>query len=109
VKNDKYVVFKAKDVHWEEDRPEDGWHPLVGQVISDNTIGDAVVIRLQDIFAGPGLHGYAAAIQTAIDIARSLPGDAAHLAQWEGLEELRDFFHEQAILADQHPRKKLPD
>lgn len=72
-------------------------------------VHDAVVIRKQDIFAAAGLFGYANAIQTVLEIAEQLPGDAAHLAKWEELESIRDYFFEAATEAQQLKGSHIPD
>jgi hypothetical protein len=111
MENDKYVVFKSEELI-EADKK----HLVLGDL--PEPLKDAVVIRLQDVFAGPGLFAYASAIQTAIDI---MDMEAQMLSMhreetWSTdprtrmqLEELRDFFAEQAQLAVDHPHKKIPD
>jgi len=101
IQNDKYIVFRAVDVS-------------MPQIPADKIVQDAVVIRKQDIFAGPGLHAYAAAIQTGLELLfRQLPPEhemtleAAH--EIEYLTRLRDFFFEQAVEAEHAEGKKLPD
>lgn len=108
--NDKYVVFKRED-----------WRKFAGEVPTSAiqfippVLEDAIVIRRQDMFAGPGLFAYANAIQTAIDL-RHLQGTSLVLrtkeiqqAQLDRLEELRDFFWEQAMMASHSETKKIPD
>lgn len=64
---------------------------------------DAVVIRRQDIFAAPALHTYYNSIGVALSV---LPGtNGVH----KRLQEVADFFHEQATLADSTDFRKLPD
>lgn len=103
MENDKYVVFKAKEF--------DDWLASDMKAPIPVALHDAIVIRRQDIFAGPGLFAYANAIQTAIDL---MGQDMSALAGWElnqmaRLEELRDFFWEQAMMASHEERKKVPD
>lgn len=67
---------------------------------------DAVVIRRQDVFAPPALDAYANAIQCVVETLKALDG-------WDGasvghLEEVADYFHEQACKAWDSQRK-LPD
>jgi hypothetical protein len=105
MENDKYVVFKRGEF--------DGIHSLElkeGAKLP-KPLEDAVVIRRQDIFAGPGLFSYANAIQTAIDLigAPGELGTVSALNELAKLEELRDFFWEQAMMASHEPNKKVPD
>ena len=110
MENDKYIVFKSDAFHaWNKARLEGDIHLTILQ-----SLDDAVVIRKQDIFAGPGLHAYAAAIQTGLELLfRQLPPEhemtleAAH--EIEYLTRLRDFFFEQAVEAEHAEGKKLPD
>jgi hypothetical protein len=62
---------------------------------------DAVVIRRQDLFAGPALHSYA----SSISIASKLNADPDLT---KGLQGVADYFHDQAVLADEEGWK-LPD
>lgn len=70
------------------------------KVLTKIEIDDAVVIRRQDLFAAPALHGYAASIDVAIRM-----GDPASMRD---LKAVADYFHEQAVLADAESYK-LPD
>lgn len=102
--NDKYVVFKRQDAFQapKDYEPETGdEHMLIPTHLA---LEDAIVIRRQDIFAGPGLFAYANAIQTAIDLGTQYP-----TLDPKPLEELRDFFWEQAMMAKDSPVKKVPD
>lgn len=85
VRDEKYVVFKREE--WENYEHEAAPLPV--------PIEDAVVIRRQDRFAGPALHAYAACI-------------AMVAAEKPELMPVADYFHEQAVLADEEGRK-LPD
>lgn len=101
MRNDKYVVFKRKD--WDE-------YLSGGGDDIPNLLEDAVVIRPQDIFAAPGLFAYASAIQTAIDLNYLQNGSKSMLpVPVSKLEDLRDFFFEQAQFAQEYPSKKFPD
>ena len=110
MENDKYLVFKSDPINTTYD-PVKNQYILGGAV--ERAIYDGVVIRTQDVFAGPGLYAYSAAIQTAIDfIEHRWVGE--DITEEEGalrdnLASLRDFFAEQAELATQHPNKKVPD
>jgi hypothetical protein len=119
MENDKYIVFKAGDAvynattgKYEIEAIKEGGESAV--------LHDAVVIRPQDIFAGPGLSAYAASIQTAIDLIKAeIRQQKEHApkqviveedeAGIEHLEELRDFFWMQAYEALNREDKKIPD
>jgi len=73
IDQDKYTVFKSKDVHWSGDSESSnpGMYPALAQVCSDDALDGCFVIRLQDPFAAPALEAYAASIEAglkAIDI-----------------------------------------
>lgn len=95
--NDKYVVFKREDFErlMDEDRP----HMYAAAL----EVEDAVVIRRQDLFAGPALSSYAHSIAIAVKVAENPKND-----QVKALRRIADYFHEQAILADAEGWK-LPD
>ena len=96
IEEDKYLVFKRADL---ATRMAFG----IPTELMDQALDDAVVIRKQDVFAGPGLFAYASCIQTALDIGGLAPSVSARL------EQLRDWFWQQATDAVGNPRKKLPD
>jgi hypothetical protein len=93
---DKYLIIKLEDFHdWEADRVRPvSW-------LLEHAIKDGVVIRRQDLFAGPALHAYAACIA----LASKMSPDASTRRQ---LGSVADYFHEQAVLADSEGRK-IPD
>jgi hypothetical protein len=93
VQDDKFVVLRRADVAMMsvEDQAR----------LGDLAVNDAVVIRRQDLFAGPALHAYAANIQLATKLAG--PSDRTNR-----LKQIADYFHEQAILADAEGWK-VPD
>lgn len=112
----KYIVFK-----WED------WYRFEGQAASEeaNTgpynfrvlsqVPDALVIRRQDIIAGPALHAYAAAVRTYVEglnygvsIARERDQAGINNVR-DTLHNLADVFHEAAIEADHANYKKVPD
>lgn len=66
-------------------------------------IEDAVVIRTQDVFAGPAFHTYAASIGL---VARMLAFTHPEKAQQQ--QDIADYFHARAEEADEGLRK-LPD
>jgi hypothetical protein len=101
--NDKYIVHKRAE--W------DRWCDGIDAVHTwPSEIDDAVVIRRQDVFAGPGLYSYANAVQTGIEVLDlEHPGRPGALTlRLERLEEIRDYFAEQAQLATELP-SKIPD
>ena len=61
----------------------------VDRILKRTELTDAVVIRRQDLFAGPALHGYAAAIGVAIRM-----GDPASMGH---LREVANYFNEHPI------------
>lgn len=95
---DKYIVAKSEDLLTNED----GGYTLYPDTLLDG----CVVIRLQDIFAGPVLFSYANSIRTAIEIHESTGGEPDII---EGLHEIADYFMDQAERAVTWPTKKLPD
>ena len=100
VGNDKYVVLKRED-----------WDRLYDEIVGRTAfttaneiptpLDDAVVIRRQDFFAGPALHSYAANIGLAAKLSKPSPTSRR-------LQTIADYFHEQAVLADEEG-KKVPD
>lgn len=75
---EKYVVFnKAKFDAWLDSSPYSS---------PNGRVEDAVVIREQDIFAGPALEMYSAAMTVAL---RVMVKDHASYAR---LKEIRDYF-----------------
>lgn len=108
---DKYVVFKISD--WLDQREvinrvsnttnaEDG-RVLDGALsaLDRARLDDAVVIRRQDLFAAPALHTYAAMMAIAVRLSKASP-------ERDRLHEIADYFHEQAVLADDEGRR-IPD
>lgn len=100
---DKYITFKRDDFDAML-QPQAMNFATAEQVFSglrSMALTDAVVIRRQDLFAGPALHSYAA----SISIASKLNADPDLT---KGLRNVADYFHDQAILADEEGWK-LPD
>lgn len=110
MKDDKYAVFKIGDwiEEWKQHQdPGDAPHPLTD--LQRKRLDDAVVIRTQDVFAGPALHAYAANISTAISVIKSLPIDAIEIDEAVArLQSIADHFHEAALEADDKVGK-IPD
>lgn len=99
--DDKYIVFRR---------------PPEGEPMDPNPIPDAVVIRTQDIFAGAALHAYSSSIQTVIELLEEMgePQNRMHgtplsTEQLVRLHEVRDYFFERALEADDVSSKKVPD
>lgn len=99
MRNDKYIVFKKDEF--------DELLKDFGFKLKDRTeklfVSDAVVIRLQDTFAGPALHTYA----NSIAVTAKTLGELAPSTR-DRLQCIADYFHECAIQADD-TRSKLPD
>lgn len=68
---------------------------------------DAVVIRRQDVFAPPALDAYASAIQVVIEMLGQCIPIEENLAL-SGLQDIADYFHEQAAKA-WNEQRKVPD
>lgn len=103
--NEKYIVVKVDNVMFSDDND-------TGVFGVDDVLSDAVVIRPQDIFAGSGLSAYANAVQTfleAIDWHETVIDPNGITVDIGPLEDIRDFFFEQANIARMHPHKKVPD
>ena len=114
--NEKYVVFKRADL--------DTWLTwLISEAFTVNEkvlsifenaplgeIEDAVVIRHQDIFAAPAFFEYAGQIGTFLEIAEAYRAlySVHRTVDLENLGTIRDYFHEQGLLA-QKSFHKLPD
>jgi len=96
----KYIVFKREEFENRllggEGAPD--WHSL--------SIGDAVVIRQQDVFAAAGLYAYANAIHAVLDIADEL--GSIDEEQAGRLKAIADYFANHAEEASKAQRK-LPD
>lgn len=87
-----------KDVHMDAS----GQHALTK--LNKARLHDSVVIRRQDIFAAPAFAEYAGQISTTLEILEVLGVDKP-----ENLEEIRDYFFEQAEMARLVKHPKLPD
>lgn len=97
----KYVVFKKAD--WEalqEESPENDPEAFI--------LEDAVVIRLQDIFAESALFAYAASIRTSCEILESTIGDVDQ-ALVDNLNEIADYFMRCGEMASKSLHRKIPD
>lgn len=95
----KYVVLKRESV------THTSLHSGgLSSFFPSSIITDAVVIRLQDVFAASALAAYGDAILTTMEvmgeIGMTIPSQ---------LIEIADYFHTQALAARMLPKRKLPD
>lgn len=99
----KYIVFKRADFEKLVRNGESGstadyrMRPFEQLELEGPT-----VIRPEDIFAAPALYGYAASISVALNLLPPNHPDRKHL------QELADYFHEQANEAAEKGYK-VPD
>jgi hypothetical protein len=105
----KYFVIKRDKVeHLHHPEYQKDGRTLTGDevlaTLEEYDVPDAHVFREQDIFAGPVLHTYVGAIQTAIEV-MELQGVKVPSYFYE----LRERFAQAADRADSHHIKKLPD
>lgn len=99
MQDEKYIVFKKDEFEkWFE------WAADMTERLPD-PVDDAVVIRMQDIFAAPALDAYAATIQTVIECAAYTAHDAPVIKR---LQPIADYFHTQAAKSWSLDRR-LPD
>lgn len=101
----KYVVFKVDE--W--DATCQRYEVAQRDELEDASLGDCVVIRHQDVFAGPGLAAYANAVQTFIEAVEQLGTPIAQESYLGTMRDLRDYFMTQAQAAFEYPHKKVPD
>lgn len=110
VDDQKYIVFKREEffqlmgelalppfVGHEEASAKWDCAPLAERIAercNQTALNDAVVIRRQDVFAAPALEAYANAIVCAIQIAGQ--GSSLNGSSIAALQEIADYFHEQA-------------
>jgi len=115
MENDKYVVMKAEEFEQWQTKSNFWWgHVTRPRLPGDvdeppglpEVLDDAIVIRKQDVFASSALFAYAHNIQTALEI---LEGGSIGKDSMDHLEELRDFFFEQATEAQELKGVKVPD
>jgi len=92
----KYIVYKREEFCF------DGQQEYC-------ELEDAVVIRLQDVFAAGALYTYAASIRTTVEILsqRSALG-SAEVTEIERLNEIADYFMDMAAKAEA-TAGKVPD
>lgn len=97
----KYIVFKRAD--WEDlqkESPEADYDEFI--------LEDAVVIRLQDIFAESALFAYAASIRTSCEILEATIGDVDQ-ALVDNLNAISDYFMSCGEQASKSLHRKIPD
>lgn len=93
----KYIVFKQSD-----------FRPYLDNTFKAMACDDAVVIRRRDIFAPPALDAYSNAIMVAIQGIKAAVGQGNALADPDMIRDLQniaDYFHEQAVEAWTTERK----
>lgn len=96
----KYIVFKQDEF--------DRWANSLGENDMERMplgLQDAVVIRRQDVFAPPALDAYANAMQTCVEV---LCNGSKPTGTAERLQDIADYFHDQAAKSWTEQRK-LPD
>lgn len=117
MRDDKYVVFKKSDFETLLKRLAS-----IGSIIEDELtsfpdiqLDDAVVIRRRDIFAPPALDAYSFAILTSLEGLKEITLGIPYSPDVEKinkravkLQEISDYFHEQAKAA-WLTHRKLPD
>ncbi len=95
--NEKYVVFKRDTIErWMSD----------GSTLSMLELGDAVVIRRQDVFAEAAFWTYNNQIHAALEVLAGL--GVEDRPEFGRLARIADYFAEQAMLAGKS-RRKIPD
>lgn len=117
----KYVVFKREEFFqlmgelamppWEHANGEmcgsdADCAPIAAKIqsrVAEVSLDDAVVIRRQDLFAPPALASYANGIAVAIEV---MPHDSPVRQQ---LQDVADYFHEQAEKSWNTDYRKIPD
>ena len=88
-RNEKYIVFKKKE--WEQFQQGS----FARELMLLRALDDAVVIRRQDVFAGPALSSYA----HSIGVAARLLKRAGNTVEAKQLQDIADYFSEEAELA----------
>jgi hypothetical protein len=91
--NQKYVVFKYNEAC---------------EYGAGERVDDAVVIRLQDMFAEHGLRAYAGSVITAMDIIREVGSPLTEKELLPELQKLADYFMDKADEASKITGK-VPD
>lgn len=100
----KYTVFKAHEFDRYKTRGGIYLPPFPQEV------EDGIVIRRQDIFAAPGLTAYADSIRTTLNVIQeNTQGTPDILCLVDRLQDLADYFHEEAKKAWTTPYRKIPD
>lgn len=113
--DDKFVVMKAEE--WDryfghlmqvcDQFP--AAEALRNVFVNPPIVKDAVVIRTRDIFAEQGLMAYAGAVQTTIEVAKSLGFTTLGGTPIKRLQNIADYFHDRAQEAHEVVTKRVPD
>lgn len=103
--DDKYITFKRDEFdEWVANLMNDVEILMPNVVVLPEELQDAVVIRTQDLFAGPALHAYASSIAVAMQVLR----EVSHEERALQLSEIADYLFQRAEEADAQVGK-LPD
>jgi hypothetical protein len=87
----KYVTFNRAELY--QVLGEFGADPTLQANVQLCELADAVVLRKQDLFASAGLYAYSHTLSTVIEVTKTMQADEGIIEQ---LEELRDYFAQQA-------------
>lgn len=79
----------------------------ITKVANQYAIGDATVLRDQDVFTPGTLHAYANSILTAVELTQAFGMDNSDVLR--SLRAKADFFHGRATRAERSPWRKVPD
>jgi hypothetical protein len=105
---DKYIVFKRSDLDSILSRVTgdsdggDHWNTIPEDVMRQQ-VTDAVVIRLQDVFAPAVLSNYAHQIDLALKLSPDMPKE-----QRRNLTDLSLYFQNLSLRAEEQQSTKLP-
>lgn len=103
----KYVVIKRSDlVELREKFTMNPNYIEAFNILEDQNIEDAVVIRRRDTFAYSAFNSYAGSVITALEVMEI--ASVVEASQMEYLYSLADYFSDQANQARQTP-SKVPD
>lgn len=114
MKDEKYVVLSRAKMEGSTARLIDQPNTELF-VLTDWIVPDAVVIRLQDVFAPPALYAYANSISVAVEVLEReeridpfSPRGVRLFEQIANLKQIADYFA-QAAEESAHVDRKLPD
>jgi hypothetical protein len=100
-RDEKYIVFKRK--------PDRGGLTNGPTYMPEEAIDDAVVIRMQDVFAHAAFSVYANSIALVAGILRSAATDETTGVRARQLQDIADYFSKCAEDSYANQDKKLPD